>query len=181
MRHLLLLTGLLVLPGCVHVSFVPTVPDYTPHQADVVPPVFVDRLPPRPYESVGIIEISGGNGELGHVMEVAADKGKELGCDVVVDRAIHRVSSAHLPRWSATASPRLALLVPAPVATSNVVMINSAPPPPPVMYPVPSTPSFSHEFICGVYLAAAPPPPVQGPPVAPGPPPPGVPASPNGE
>jgi hypothetical protein len=125
------------------------------------PSVFIDRLPPVPFYSVGIIEVQTPAGwTLGYVLAEAARKGSEVGCDFVVDRSIYRVSYgisgvraiiAHIG-----ASP---VIAPAPAVT-----------PPPAFQPAPgySPPPNVREFICGVADRPAP--------VSPPPPTPNVPA-----
>lgn len=52
------------------------------------PSVFIDRLPPVPFFSIGIIEVKTPAGwTLDTVVTEAARKGSEVGCDFVVDRS----------------------------------------------------------------------------------------------
>jgi hypothetical protein len=148
--------------GCVTTNFVPTDGSFRSSGRSTRPQVFVDRLPPRPYRSVGIIEVTGPAGlmDLQTVMAEAAIAGDSAGCDVVVDRAIHRVG--------ASASP-------APVGRMLVQYI--APySHPSYVAPQPAAPAYTpppsrHEFICGVFVAASPAAPVEEPPAWNPPPP----------
>ena len=167
------LVPLALFAGCVQVrasfvatdqSFIPRAPDPTPptdftaptdRTAPAAPPpptapapvVYVDRLPPFAYRSVGIIEvIATASAGLEQVMEAAARKGAEVGCDVVVDRTIHRVADSapvRGPYWPAQ------YYAPPP------------PPPPPVITPAPAPtyayvpPPMRREFICGIAVERA--------------------------
>jgi hypothetical protein len=97
------------------------------HHSD--PEVFLDRLPDQPYRAVGIIEVQGpGSMELGSMVNEARAKGGELGCDVVVDRAIHRVAAGEAVHSYALAANQ-------------------------TVYAAPAPPPNKHEFICGLYEA----------------------------
>ena len=100
---------LLTLGACAHADFVSTDTRYQ-GRPRTQPWVFVDRLPPYPYISIGIIEVIAPAGtSLSDIFELARQKGSEVGCDVVVDRGIHRITSA-IPQ----AGPVLAQLAPGP-------------------------------------------------------------------
>ena len=127
------------------------------------PTVFIDRLPPVPFYSVGIIEIQAPAGvPLDEVLTEAIKRGGQVGCDFVVDRAIYRVSLG-IPEVRA---------VIAQVGTFQPVV-----PPPPVVTPAPTVantpPPSMREFVCGVTErpGVAHSPPVPLPPKAPAPPP----------
>jgi hypothetical protein len=139
----------LLLCGCINATFTSTEPSFTPHERSGLPRVYVDKLPKRPYESVGIIEVQAPAGTfLYNIWHAAAEKGRSVGCDVVVDRAIHRVSRLDLPRWSAVAHPIIAFgTAPAPLVTTW-----TAAPPPTVVTTAP--PPDKREFVCGVYASA---------------------------
>lgn len=131
--------------GCVTSTFVAT-DGRAAGRPITQPSVFLDRLPPVPFYSVGIIEVRTPAGwTLDTVVAEAARKGSEAGCDFVVDRSIYRVTYG-VPGVRAIvaqigASPVIAPVQPAPVYS-----------PPPNM----------REFICGVADQPAPPPPAAG-------------------
>lgn len=125
--------------GCIYATFVPTDATFAPHAAPA-PAVYVDRLPPFGYRPVGIIEVMApAAANLADVMATAARKGAEVGCDVVVDRSIHRVVDAR------------------PVPTTYWLVQHYVPPPPaPVHAPVYYAPPPSkREFVCGVAVQQA--------------------------
>src|SRR5580698_283949 len=112
-------TGLVMLAmGCVTSTFVAT-DGRAAGRPITHPSVFIDRLPPVPFFSVGIIEVKTPAGwTLDTVVAEAARKGSEVGCDFVVDRSIYRVSYG-IPGGRAIiaqvgASP---VIAPAPVVT----------------------------------------------------------------
>jgi hypothetical protein len=154
----LALLGLLASAGaCVRAEFVRTDAAFRPHPP-THPTVFIDHLPERAYRAVGVIEVSGppAHMDLVTVMEEARNAGSEAGCDVVVDRSIHRVSLADPAR------PRvlLAQFTPSPRPYT---------PPPSFTTPVYTPPPDRRAFICGVYVAAPPgPPPAPAPAAVPG-------------
>jgi hypothetical protein len=125
--------------GCIYATFVPTDVTFAPHAAPE-PAVYVDRLPPFGYRPVGIIEVTASaSTSLGDVMATAARKGAEVGCDVVVERSIHRVVDARpVPTvyWLAQHH----VYVPPPVHHAPVYY---APPP------------SKREFVCGVAVEQA--------------------------
>jgi hypothetical protein len=162
--------------GCIHTEFVQSSPSFVVHEAAQRPVVYFDHVPEQPYTSVGIIDvIAPSSSRLEDVFAAAADKGKEIGCDLVVDRSIHRVADATLPHWRAraldglpdSASRRTSVegardlgYAPGPAP----VFVAPAPPPAPVTYaPTYSPPPDRREFICGVWAqtpaAPLPPPP----------------------
>jgi hypothetical protein len=175
-RALALFALLAAAGGCVRVTFTQTRSAYKPHPAATQPEVFVDRLPGQPYDSVGIIQVIGGQ-SLSHVLEAASSKGQEVGCDVVVDRTIYPVPvGMNAPRWTTILSVASSdeveparrrdveyLAVGAPSVQSNTqqqqnVMNGST--------HASQEPASEHEFICGIYRqvqAPAPPGPVQAP------------------
>jgi hypothetical protein len=128
--------------GCVYATFVPTDATFAPHTAPA-PAVYIDRLPPFGYRPVGIIEVTArASTSLGDVMATAARKGAEVGCDVVVDRSIHRVADARpVPTTYWLAQHHV--YVPPPVHTTTYY----------------SPPPSKREFVCGVAIqqAAVPP------------------------
>ena len=127
------------LAGCVRTSFTQTDFGFALHPAAQRPNVFLDRLPERPYRSVGIIEVISPAGfTLNQILGEVIEQGQNVGCDVIVDRSIYRVSQVDeaLPRF---------------------VFAQYIPPPTPAPAPVYSPPPDRHEFICGVYDAGAPP------------------------
>jgi hypothetical protein len=148
----------LALCGCVTAEFVSTDPSFRP-RGHAMPIVYIDKLPPFPYRSVGIIEATIPDSHpLSEVMQVVATKGQEIGCDAVVDRAIHQVSAA-VPvapqqRWLVQYHP--------PVTSSAHIYK-----PPQTNYQAP--PAGRREFICAVRDATPPPP--AAPLVPPAPPP----------
>jgi hypothetical protein len=118
----------LAAPACVTSSFVLTDARFA-NRAATSPTVFIDKLPPFPYFSIGVIEVQGPPAaELSEVIEEARLKGSEVGCDVVVDRSIHVITSM-IPG----AGP--------PIATNGYT-------PMPII--VPAVPPRHREFICGL-------------------------------
>ena len=94
-RAVLACAWLLTLGACAHADFVSTDTRYQ-GRPRTQPWVFVDRLPPYPYISIGIIEVIAPAGtSLSEIFELARQKGSDVGCDVVVDRGIHRITSAN--------------------------------------------------------------------------------------
>jgi hypothetical protein len=147
-------------PGCVpqYVSFLKTDDSYTPHQAAARPATYIDRLPPRPYRSVGIIEVDvPQHFSLETMIKWAADKGQEIGCDVVVDRMIHRVEGRerHLRRWVVAVEPPLRRRADpepaAPLASPALLAAKQPAPQPVVVVNEADPPHQRREFICGVY------------------------------
>ena len=155
-----------VLSGCVNATFTKTVPTFAAHPVALRPEVFVDRLPPRPYDSVGIIEVvAPQSASLSEILRAAATKGQKVGCDVVVDRAIHRIAGADLPRWTieisdapplesrANVSPYLGVIngpLVTPTSQPTTVYQQSSPP-------------DKREFICGIYRSEGDAPPAAAP------------------
>jgi hypothetical protein len=155
----------LLASGCVNASFTKTSDDYVVHEVDTLPEVFIDKLPEQAYDPVGIIEIHAPQAaSLGEVMRAAAEKGQEVGCDVVVDRSIHRVDGARLRRWtvivavdvpaSPTGEPRrpvspyLGMIGGDPLRHTfgSTVIYNN--------YSSPSVPMDKREFVCGIFRPA---------------------------
>jgi hypothetical protein len=153
------LAALLMCAGCTRVNFIKSSASFVEHERKVRPGVYVDKLPRKPYKSVGIIEvIAPAAAGLDDILALAADKGQEVGCDVVVDRAIHKVEGALPRRWtvagsSPTASPADAphpsrrdaqylgaAFTPTPVYQTQTVTYAGAAPPP-----------GRNLFICGVW------------------------------
>ena len=60
-------------------------PAYKPSRARFDPDLFVDARPPRDYRSVGVIMVPSG----ANAVRMAVDKGREVGCDLIVARAVH--------------------------------------------------------------------------------------------
>lgn len=146
--------------GCINAEFVQTDSSFASSPAPTSPAVFLDRRPPEPYQAVGIIHIRAPDDtDLAEIMAAAVQKGQEVGCDVLVERAIHSVASAvpaDLPRWSvvleaplrgargsaaptSTEPPRGANLLAAPTYAHPVVIGNA--------------PSTRREFVCGVFAS----------------------------
>jgi hypothetical protein len=138
----------LSLAGCVTADFVSTDPYFRP-RSHMLPLVFIDRLPPFPYRSVGIIEATiPENHPLSEVMRVVAAKGQEVGCEAIVDRSIHHVSAAPAfggQRWLVQYHPPV-------TSTSNQIYRPAA------TTPVAAPPAGRREFICAVREEAPPPP-----------------------
>jgi hypothetical protein len=124
--------------GCVTSTFVAT-DGRAAGRPETQPALYMDRLPPVPFYSVGIIEVRSPSGDtLDKVVAEAVRKGGEVGCDFVVDRAIYRVSLG-IPGARAVLAQYGAyppVIAPAPVAPAPTVVYQ----PPPSM----------REFICGV-------------------------------
>ena len=140
-RRFWLPLGLLlqVISGCVTSSFVVTDPRAAGRPA-TRPSMFIDRLPPMPFYSIGIIEVRAPAGtKLGKVLEEAVRKGGEVGCDMIVDRIIYRVSYG-IPGAHALIA-QTTIYAPPPIYPSP-------PPSQPVFIPEP--PPDRREFVCGV-------------------------------
>jgi hypothetical protein len=77
------------------VTFRPTDPSFAARPGDT-PRVVVDReqLPHRPLHSVGIIEVSAGTAA--RAGELAAAKGRDLGCWVIVEHSVFVEASSAL-------------------------------------------------------------------------------------
>jgi hypothetical protein len=160
----------LVESGCIHTDFVQSSPSFVVHESAQRPVVYFDHLPEQPYTSVGVIDvIAPSASRLEDVFAAAADKGKEIGCDLVVDRSIHRVADAGLPPYHVIAHvTALDLPAPPPPRASGdearalgyapgptPVFVAPAPAPAPVTYaPAYSPPPDRREFICGVWAQA---------------------------
>jgi hypothetical protein len=135
--------------GCISATFVATDP-YAYGRRPTQPAIFIDRLPPVPFYSIGIIEVRAPAGTtLGPVLDEARRKGGEIGCDFVVDRSIYRVSygipGARALLADGTAGGRVIL--------ASTTPITSSPPAP-----------DRREFICGVVSGAPASPPAVAPP-----------------
>jgi hypothetical protein len=175
--------------GCIRTEFVQSSPSFVPHETAQRPEVFFDHLPERPYTTVGVIEVvSPASMGLARIFDAAAEKGQEIGCDLVVDGSIHRIGDAKLPRWRTSAVAVEAALPPAsapppadPRYLGFIAYIPPPPPPPVVVYTHPAPPPDRREFICGVWGGRAsgppepPPPPPAAPPGQPPAPPPAAP------
>jgi hypothetical protein len=145
-RPLLLALALASLAGCVSSNFVATDPRFHARGA-TSPRVYMDALPDKPYRSVGIIEVSGppAQMDLPTVLAEAERAGGEAGCDVVVDRSIHRVSlQLDTPRMM------LAQYHSPPVISHT----NRLPGYQQAAAPAYIPPPDRREFICGVFVAA---------------------------
>jgi hypothetical protein len=146
--------SLLALIGCAPVtSFVQTDSAFVA-QSGASPTVFLDALPDRPYRSVGIIEVRAGDmHSLNSIVAAAQSKGAALGCDVVVQRALHRVVGA-LPVRSVTVTGDDADRID-PRYLGAVTGVAPAPMPPTVVPPSGSPPPASrYEYVCGVFVTA---------------------------
>ncbi|MBI4511712.1 MAG: hypothetical protein HY698_18910 [Deltaproteobacteria bacterium] len=126
-------------PGCITASFVQTDGSFVPHELASGPSVYLDRLPERPYRSVGIIEVKGpaGSFDLGNLLPVVQEKGKEVGCDLIIDRAIYRVSG-ELPTMGVLVAGVGAGYYGQTTTNTPIVYTESAPP-------------GRREFICAVW------------------------------
>ena len=131
----------LLLVGCITAKFVQTDPRFRSAPRRTLPPAYLDRLPEQPYRSVGIIEVQGpaGDFDLGKVVKAAREKAAKLGCDLVVDRAIHKVTSA-IERAGPLVAQYPYVYTPPPTATPQPIYVANAAPP------------GRREFICGVYV-----------------------------
>lgn len=100
LRLVLFCAALLIVPSCWQATFIQTDPTFRPGASGAPPAVYLDRLPGVPYRPVGIIEVQGpaGNFSLDNVLAEVQSKGAEIGCELILDRAIHRVSLRSLPR-----------------------------------------------------------------------------------
>ncbi len=81
-----------LLAGCSsQAQFVRTDASFQEVKGKPAPAVYVDQLPPRPYRSVGTIEVvMAENAAASDVRSAIVARGQEAGCDVLVDRAIHK-------------------------------------------------------------------------------------------
>ena len=146
-----------VLCGCGGATFIKTSRGFKPQPGNGYPEVYLDRQPSRSYDPVGIIQVSG---HLSDIIDKVREKGKELGCDVVVDRKIHRVSERSVPenpRWVVrVAQPdRLFLSQASAGRTSRELSTLFGYPYQPVYTPSPTVvtaaPLPEQEFICGIF------------------------------
>jgi len=150
-----------VLCGCGEATFIKTSRSFKPQPRNGYPEVCLDRQPNRSYDPVGIIQIAG---HLSDVIDEVKEKGKELGCDVVVDRRIHRVSERSVPespRWVVRAAPlrrhqpdRLFVSRASAGRASRELSSLFGYPYQPVYTPAPtvvSAPLPEQEFICGIF------------------------------
>lgn len=70
--------------------------------------VYIDRLPEDDYRSVGILVVKeAADYELSQIVEKLEEEGSLQGCDVVVDRSIHRISANRPDRGPLLASLEL--------------------------------------------------------------------------
>jgi hypothetical protein len=140
-RRQYLVCVLLLATGCWRVTFVSTDSAFQ-RAPGAEPDVYLDRLPDRPYQSVGILEVTGPAIEfdLDAVIRRAKKKGRELGCDLIVDRSIHRVSMA-------TRQPILL----AQLGHTSVGQYTTTQPQPFNVYNAP--PPGRREFVCGIWAS----------------------------
>lgn len=128
----------LLASGCIRTHFVPTDPTHAAAPNGKTPTIYLDRLPDRPYHSVGIIEAVYPAGfSLNDILPEVQITAREVGCDLVVDRAIFPIGSAEASKrwWKRVAY--------APIG--HPVTQSYSPPP------------DRREFICGVFDLPAPP------------------------
>lgn len=114
---------------------------------------YLDRLPSRAYRSVGIIEVihSADAGML-TVLRSAHKLAQEVGCDLIVDRSLHRFSfdtARPLPRHRGAVTGRCQFARPGVSPHYQPAF------PPPAAA---SAPPGTTAFICGVYEPAQDPP-----------------------
>ncbi len=90
------LLSLGLLGGCVTQGrFVRTDPTFREAQSLQDPAVFVDRKPPQPYRTVGVIEVTlDANASVDTIRAAIIPKGRRVGCDVLVEWATHQKVSA---------------------------------------------------------------------------------------
>jgi hypothetical protein len=131
--------------GCVSADFARTDPGFKKGWKPGRPLVYVDRLPERPYRSVGILELTfPANSSLTQVLEAAGQQGQIVGCDVVVERSIHPVQKES--GLSGT-----------PAFWMRAQHVPGHPPgsaQPPTFYSAPQI--GKREFICGIWEEAQP-------------------------
>jgi hypothetical protein len=130
--------------GCIGAEFVRTESTFVTRRCRKAPAIFLDRLPDRPYASVGIISVGPG-ASLTYALKVASRKGCDVGCELIVDRSIH-----HVGRTEPT---------PAPIGEARFLAAQYTPPyqypptytpsPSPVIVPVETGPQY--QFICGIW------------------------------
>ena len=145
--------------GCVPqipTNFLPTEASFAMSPSGRPPEVYMDRRPSASYRAVGIIEVIGGD-NVTAVVYAAMKKGQEVGCDLVLDRALHVVSHGpSMSRWTAIVEeeergPRGTIDHPARVAAGALLGDSFPTYTPPVIMPFPVAPQPHREFICGVY------------------------------
>jgi hypothetical protein len=129
--------ALLVLPvaifclgGCMEANFFATDNAFQKGARHGAAEVFLDHLPPQPYRVVGLVEVNASDDTALHeVVEIARERGRKVGCDVLVEREIHRLGCGEAVRVYATA------------ATGPVSVDSSEP----------AQSAAKREFICGVF------------------------------
>lgn len=155
--------GACVLPGCEErVAFIKTASDFIAAPRSSYPAVYLDRKPELPYRPVGIIQTQG---RLSEVISEVKEMGRELGCDVIVDRRIHqvnRMSPEEAPRWVVDLTPMRRRSAPEPHQgaagreTASMLGYPSAYQPAPYVAPTYVTHNVvvpqAQEFICGLFV-----------------------------
>jgi hypothetical protein len=141
--HVLVLT---IISGCVTTNFVQTDAHFQGTEKSSLPPVFVDEMPAAPYRAVGIIEVVGPAERLDWdtLLAAAQEKGRDVGCDLVVDRAVHRISTPPRRQGQLVAAPRY-----------FVASLSDVKAPKATAYAATAAPQGRKEFICGKYVAGA--------------------------
>jgi hypothetical protein len=127
--------------GCWSASFHAS--DETFHPASVIsdPLVYLTRLPAEPFRSVGIIEVDGPeDSSVEQAVTRAVEKGREIGCQVLVWRRLARETAAGDRQIAIIAQAQLG------VGTYNL--------PPGVTVGGRERPG-KHQFLCGVWTALA--------------------------
>ncbi len=125
--------------GCWSTSFHASDPSFQPSAVFSDPLVYLTRLPPQPFRAVGIIEVSGpDDSTVDQAAPRAVDKGREVGCQLLVWR--------RLVRDTALGDRPLAVLAQIPLGTTP--------------YPMPPGGTIGgrerpgkHQFVCGVWTS----------------------------
>lgn len=96
-------------------QFRPSDPGFVARALDHDPDVFVDRLPPRRYRAVGMIEVHAPSGQtMDEFLERAIPEGRARGCELIVARHLH--VALERPVLVAQTTPRGANLGPNPAS-----------------------------------------------------------------
>lgn len=130
--------------GCVATNFVQTDAHFQGVERASMPPAYVDEVPEAPYRAVGIIEVSGPAERLDMdtLVTAARQKGRDVGCDLIVDRAVHRISTPPRRHGSFAPTPHYFVASLANVKAPSVTA-----------YAATAAPQGRKEFICGKFVA----------------------------